>query len=202
METTVERSSSFPVQKGAMPPPMISDDQARLFELEKLHTFVRLHTGKEDVTMQMVSLGEKIKNAFKWRGAPFGRLLITPEAGVDGLIRVALATRKNYIPLFHLVFKDSWHTYQQVTKYEGPEVYQVVSGKSDYWTAMILMCKTATTWEELAHGIKRNFNSQVMKDLNKVTYKDYSTRPATDKTQALYTLNELLEDIERFKAFE
>lgn len=179
--------------------------EMRAFELEKLYEFIKLHTGKEDVTMQVVSMGEKIRDAFKWRGQTFGRLLMTPEPGVDGLIRVAISTRKNYLPCFHMVFKDSWHTYQQMRKYEGPEVYQVVTAKSDYWTTMLLFCKEASTWEELVDGVKKHYASKRMTELNKAEWLDYQNRTdgkPTKRSQKLYELGELLDDIERFKGFK
>ncbi len=151
-------------------------EEERLAELEVLYKFLFLHTGKESVNGIISTLGGKIRDAFKFRGNVFGRLLVAPKSGPDGLIEVAQMSLSNYIPLYHLIFGKDWHSYQQVKKFEAPWPYQVACQKSQVLMHLITMSYPTKDWDEFLKEIRTNWFKQVIQDQNKSEYFDYQKK--------------------------
>lgn len=174
-------------------------EDVRLEELERLYEFCKLHTGKESISGIVSTLGSKIYEAFKFRGNTFGRLLLPPEPGVEGLISVAEKTRKNYIPLFHLVYGKEWHHYQQMSKYESGIPYQVACAQSALLTHLFMMCKGATDWDEFIHTLTVKWKQKAIQDLCKGSYYDYRQSPAKRVDFVAYDLPTILALLGEFK---
>lgn len=174
----------------------IGELEERLYELERLSEFVELHTGKKNVVMQITTMGEKIIDNFRFRGSSFGRSLVAPSGtGVQDLFADGRATRRNFLPLFHLIFGREWPRFQQVNKWDGVDPYQIAQGKSQLLTTLLLFCEKAqeknpiSTVDQLIDLVRVKWNEKRIQDMNNFKYWSYQEKK--EIKVVLYNLSEI-----------
>ncbi len=174
----------------------VGDLEERLYELERLNEFIELHTGKKNVVMQISAMGEKIVDNFRFRGSSFGRSLAAPTGNtVSSLFADGRITRRNFLPLFHLIFGKEWPRFQQVNKWEGSDPFQVAQGKSQLLTTLLLFCEKEQekdpiqTVDQLIGLIKLKWLQKRIQDMNNFKYWSYKDKSEIKVT--LYTLDEI-----------